>query len=266
MLEIFNGDFRTVIHHPIWDVKFYPTAMAITRYDCITCKVRNCSILYNCDTDTLTAISTYKQSRTIQKGERLFSENDPVLGIYFIKKGFLKVELNGKQGRPLILSIAGKGAVFGHRASPGRRFHLQSATAVSDVQYCYMPFDLFDEIVAKSPALRQQLINQILDDLELVEKKAIKLAHKTVREKVAEALLLLADAYQYEESKQSFRISLCRQDIADFAGTTKEQVSKTLTDFEKEGLIKCVAKKFSFLHTPMLRAISNPNSFPNRGM
>ena len=57
--------------------------MAITRYDCITCKVRSCSVLNNCDTSTLTAISTYKLSRWLQKGERLFSEGDPVLGVYF---------------------------------------------------------------------------------------------------------------------------------------------------------------------------------------
>lgn len=230
--------------------------MAITRYDCITCKVRNCSILYTCDTGTLTAISTYKLSKSIQKGERLFSESDPVLGVYFIKRGFLKIELNGKQGRPLILRIAGKGDVFGHRASLGRQLHKHSATAVSDVQYCFIPNDLFGEIVAKSPTLRQQLINQILEDLELVEKKAIVLAHQSVREKVADALLRLAETHQYEENKRSFRTSLCRQDIADLAGTTKEQVSKTLKDFEKEGLIKCAAKKFNFLHTARLKSIA----------
>lgn len=230
--------------------------MAIIRHDCITCKVRNCSILDSCDTETLTAISTFKTSRSIQKGERLFSESDPIQGIYFIKKGFLKVELNGKQGRPLILRIAGRGAVFGHRFNPNRRYHTQSVTAVSEVHYCYVPNDLFVEIVSKSSSLKQQLTNQILEDLELVEKKAIKLAHKSVREKVAEAMLLLSEMYQYEENRQSFRISICRQDIADLAGTTKEQVSKTLKDFEKEGLIKCAAKKFSYLQTDQLRSLA----------
>ncbi|HRQ51890.1 MAG TPA: Crp/Fnr family transcriptional regulator [Agriterribacter sp.] len=239
--------------------------MAITRYDCITCKVRNCSILNSCDTPTLTAISTYKLSKSLQKGERLFSEGDPVRGVCFIKKGFLKVELNGKQGRPLILQIAGKGAVFGHRANASHSCHTCSATAVSEVQYCYVPYDLFGEIAGKSPVLRQQIINHFLDELELTEKKAVNLAHKTVREKIAEALLQLAEAYQYEEKKQSFRISFCRQDIADLAGTTKEQVSKTVKDFEKEGLIKCAAKKFSYLNTARLRAVTGCSSLPGEG-
>ncbi len=236
--------------------------MAITRYDCITCKVRNCSILNSCDTQTLIAISTFKLSKSLRKGERLFSEGDPVRGVCFIKKGFLKIELNGKQGRPLILQIAGKGAVFGHRSNARHPCHTSSATAVSDVLYCYIPHALFEEIADNSTVLQQQIINQFLNELEMVEKKTIHLAHKTVREKVADALLLLARAHQYEEKKQSFRISFCRQDIADLAGTTKEQVSKTLKDFEKEGLIKCTAKKFSYLHTGMLRSISGNHPLP----
>lgn len=236
--------------------------MAITRYDCITCKVRNCSILDNCDRETLTSISTYKLSKSLQKGEKLFSEGDPIQGVCFIKKGFLKVELNGKQGRPLILRIAGRGTIFGHRLNTRHPSYSCSATAVSDVLYCYIPFDLFGDIAEKSPTLKGQIINQFLDELELIEKKAINLAHKSVREKVAEALLMIAEAYQYEEKKQSFRISLCRQDIADLAGTTKEQVSKILKDFEKEGLIKCAAKKFSYLNTTRLWSISNHPSLP----
>lgn len=212
----------------------------------------------NCDTETLTAISTYKLPKSLQKGEKLFSEGDPVLGISFIKKGFLKVELNGKQGRPLILRIAGKGTVFGHRTNSSHASHSCSATAVTDVSYCYIPYNLFNDIVSKSPILKQQIINEFLDELVLIEKKAINLAHKSVREKIAESLLLLAEAYDYEDKKQSFKISFCRQDIADLAGTTKEQVSKVLKEFEKEGLIKCAAKKFNYINISYLRNISNP--------
>jgi len=231
--------------------------MPIARYDCITCKVRSCSVLEHCDTETLTAISTYKLPKLLQAGEKLFVEGDPILGVCFIKKGFLKVELNGKQGRPLILRIACKGAIFGHRINAQRNCHAYSATAISEVQYCYIPHNLFNDILKKSHILHNQIINQFLAELELAEKKAVNLAHKSVREKIAEALLLLSDVYQYEEKKQSFKIALCRQDIADLSGTTKEQVSKVLKSFEKEGLVKCSAKKFNYLNTSLLKVTSN---------
>ncbi|MBX2930452.1 MAG: Crp/Fnr family transcriptional regulator [Chitinophagaceae bacterium] len=234
--------------------------MTLKQHDCITCQARHCSILETCNTDILTAISTNKKSKKIQKGERLFSEGDIIKGIWFIRKGFLKVELNGQQGRPLILRIAGRGAIFGHRLTTKHIHHTNSATAISDVQFCYIPNNIFAKIACDSEALQQQIINQYLDELKHTEKKILELAHKSVKEKIADALLTLAETYQYEVKKQSFKITLCRQDIADFVGTTKEQVSKILKDFEKEGLIKCTAKKFNYLNIPQLRLIASTHT------
>lgn len=236
--------------------------MPFSKTECITCKVRNCSILGPCDIDTLTQISAQKISKTIGRGERIFSEGDQVLGVYFIKKGFLKIELNGKQGRPLALHFAGKGTILGHRTSKTHLTHSYSATAVTEVQCCYVPYRNFQEITQRSPILQDQILNQILSELDLVQKRATYLAHKSVREKVAQSLLLIAEAYGYEEKKQSFSISFCRQDIADLAGTTKEQVSKIFKEFEKEKLIRCTAKKFSYLHIEILQKISGGFSVP----
>ena len=231
--------------------------MSPLKNDCIICKTKNCSILKECDKNTLLSISNVKLSKSLKKGDKLFSEGDPIRGIYFIKKGFLKVELNGKQGRPLILQIAGKGSLFGHRINTFHPYHSCSVTAASDTQYCYIPTPFFENIIEKSPLLRNQIINQFLNEIELAEKKSVNLAHKTVREKVAEALLLIARLYDYEKKQQSFRIHFCRQDIADLTGTTKEQVSKVLNDFENEKLVKCKAKKFSYLAIDSLHQISN---------
>lgn len=233
--------------------------MSLARNDCMTCKVRNCSILKNCDSQTLTNISSYKLSGSIKKGERLFSEGDPVKGIYFIKKGFLKIELNGKVGRPLILSFVGKGTILGHRTNLAHAIHPSSATAASEVHYCYIPGHIFSEILCNSSILKQQILNQLLVDLKLTEKKALNLAHKSVREKIAEALLQIALVYGYEEKKQSFQINFCRQDIADLAGTTKEQVSKVLKELESEKLVKFTAKKFNYINIDALSAISLGN-------
>lgn len=231
------------------------TSVSLQKSECFTCKVRSCSILDTCGNETLAAVSNYKLSKSIRKGEKLFSEGDPIRGVCFIKKGYVKIELNGKQGRPLILKIAGRGAILGYRINSKHTYYSFSATAASDVQYCYIPNESFNVILQKCTDLKLQIINQLLDDLEIAEKKAIYLAHKTVREKIAEALLLLAEAYQYEIKRQSFKINLCRQDIADLAGTTKEQVSKTLKEFEKEKLIKCSAKKFSYINIQLLKEV-----------
>lgn len=227
--------------------------------ECLICKTRDCSMLKKSDNETLELVSNYKTKKNIQKGDRLFSEGDKSEGICFIKSGFVKIEINGKQGRPLILQIVNKGTILGHRLQSTSSQHTYSATAVSDVQFCYIPNHFFKKILEKSSTLHSLIQNQILDEIELIQNKALKLAHKTVKEKVADALLMLAEVYEYEKNKHIIYIGVCRQDIADLVGTTKQQVSSVLNEFEKMGIIKFTAKKFTYLNIATLKQISNSN-------
>lgn len=223
--------------------------------DCLTCKTKSCSVLKNCDNDTLLDISLKKICKEIKKGSKLFSEGDIVHGIYFIKKGVLKVELNGKVGRPLITNIATQGAMFGHRVTANKKQHTSTVTAIEDCECCFIPLHLFQDLTLKSQTLKDQISCYYLTEIEHAEKSMIQLAHKNVKEKIAIALLIFAKFYNYT-GKNSFTIHFSRQEIADFTGTTKEQVSKVLKDFETDVLIKCKAKKFSYLNIAELNKIA----------
>src|SRR5262245_43646813 len=143
--------------------------MVSHKNNCLTCKIKNCSILRECDDLVLSKINALKISRSIGKGKKLFSEGDPIQGVYFIKKGFLKVEVNGKRSRPLILRIAGKGEIFGHRMNPSHIFHTFTVTTISDTEYCYIPSLPFHNLATKSPCLQNQLLNEFLNEIETAE-------------------------------------------------------------------------------------------------
>lgn len=232
--------------------------------DCRTCKIKNCSILKNCGDQILQDLTKIKISKSLRANKQLFTEGDPVMGVYFIKKGLVKIELNGKNGRPLLLKIQKPGSLFGHRINQHHTHHSFSVTTVMDTEYCFIPSYAFSDLLHKTPSLQNQMLNQLLDDLNEAEQKSITLAHRSVKEKVADAIIQLANLYDYSSKKLSFRIHFCRQDIADFTGTTKEQVSKTLNQFEKENLIKCKAKRFTYVDMDSLMDIAclnNPQIF-----
>ncbi len=230
--------------------------MALHHIECITCKARNCSILERCGMQILYSINENKHAGTLAKGEHLFMEGDPVKGIYFIKKGFLKIEVKCNLDRPLVIKFTGKGTIFGHEGTRDNPFHPRTVTALSKVSYCFIPLDRFNTIAAKNPILKQHIFDQILLELRQAEQKALTIAYKSVREKVADTLLAIAEIYDYAEKRKSFRISFSRADIAELIGTTKEQVSKILNDFGNENVIRFKARKFSFLDLNRLQAIS----------
>lgn len=223
--------------------------------DCLTCKTKSCSVLKNCDSDILLNISQKKICKEIKKGENLFSEGDVVHGIYFIKKGVLKVELNGQIGRPLITNLATQGAMFGHRVTANQKLHTSTVTAIEDCECCFIPLHLFQDLTLKSQNLKDQISCYFLTEIEHAERSMIHLAHKTVKEKIAIAFLNFSKFYNYT-GKNSFTIHFSRQEIADFTGTSKEQVSRIIKDFENEKLIKCKAKKVFYLNVEGLKNIA----------
>ena len=72
------------------------------------------------------------------------------------------------------------------------------------------------------------------------------LAQKSVRERLAFALLILGDVYGDE------MINLTREDMANFVGTATETLIRLLKDFKEEGLIEIHGRKLKILDNKKL--------------
>ncbi|MBW7839747.1 MAG: Crp/Fnr family transcriptional regulator [Chitinophagaceae bacterium] len=230
--------------------------MTVNGNGCLTCKVRKSSVLEPCAIGTLSAISTFKNSRKFEKGEFLFKEGEEVKGVFFIKKGVVKVLKEVPGYRTLIFKVCAKGEIVGHRGYDSKNIHKYSGVALSETECCFVPIVFFKEILRDSPDLEKQLMEEYLIDLERMEQKSMSLAYKSVKEKVAEAILLVSGVYDYHVKRRSFNIDLSRQDFADLTGTTKEQVSAVLKEFSRDSLIRYSGKKFNFIDLDALKSVA----------
>ena len=223
---------------------------------CNTCRVRNCSVLSNCSNDILEALSDHKKYLHFQKGERLLIEGQRGGGIYFIRSGIAKVEVNGKSGRPLILRLAGAGSILGHRMCGSKNEQPVSVEAVEDLYVCHITLAFYEQLIEKSPALHKEMMQLLLNEIRQVELHAVRLTHLSVKERVAGALLEIAKLYHYQPGSNGIRVHLKRQDLADLSGTTREQVSRMLTGLQRAGFIKLSGKHFKFLNLNSLQNIT----------
>jgi len=223
---------------------------------CGTCKVRSCSILSNCSPAILEEISNKKACRFVGKGEHLLEEGEEAKQVYFIRSGVVKVEANRKNGKSLILRLAGKGSTFGLRNFFSTRTYTLTVVAVEDLQVCTLNMADFNQMTDKCNDLRSAVMDSLLEEIRDAEVLAIGMVHKSVKERVAAILLHIAVVYQYRPGSKSIYAHLDRQEIADMAGTTKEQVSKTLAEFRKNKLINYRAKRFKFFDLVRLGKIA----------
>ena len=82
------------------------------------------------------------------------------------------------------------------------------------------------------------------------------IAQKTVRERLAEVLLLLMDTFDLDE-EHNLQISLTREELANMVGTATESVIRLLSEFKADKLIELNGRNIKLLNIPKLIKIGN---------
>lgn len=231
--------------------KYNSTKMKREKADCISCTNENCLIKKHIYSEYIQSIINQKNTFTCKKSQQFILEGSPIHGLFFIFKGKAKVTKTGISGREQIVRFANDGDVIGHRGFGTESNYPIGATALEDSILCNFSSNLLIEVLHKAPDLTFDLMMFYASELNRSETKVKKLAQMTVREKVIDALINIYNVFGQE--KDFFSITLPRKDIADFAGTTEEQVIRTISGLKKEGLIQTEGKKIGILNIDKLK-------------
>jgi len=223
---------------------------------CLTCDVRDCSVLKYCKPATLDRISQAKKSAVYLKGQPILKEGLDDQGIYFIHSGHVKVYKSTRYGRQLILHFARSGEILGFNEADRNSSQPVSAKALNDTRLCYLDKGIFWSVIRENPDISLQLLKRFRGLLASSEEQSLKMARLHVPSKVADALCQMVEAFGTNPFQQ-LNLPLSRQDIADLAGTTKEQVSKTIAEFRMRKLIQTKGRQIAILDLPTLKEISN---------
>lgn len=229
-----------------------PPTMAVPKVSCFNCPNRDCSILKHCDKHWLGFINDNKVITQYNKGQQIIFENTPFAGIYFVLSGKVKLFKTGSTGKQQIIRLLSLGDIFGHRGIATNIYPV-SATATEDSNICYLSKECFEETLLGNAELTFNLMTFYARELNNSETEARNLAQLSVRERVADAILKIHKCYNGSP------VNLSRQDMADLAGTTKEQVSKYLSDFKNERIIDLNGKSISIIKMYKLAHLAGYN-------
>lgn len=174
-------------------------------------------------------------ARILGKGEELFAEGDAADFFYKVVSGTVRTYKLLSDGRRQIDAFHLAGDIFGLETGDEHRF---SADAVDAAKVVAFRRRRFETLAHDDPALGDQVMSSMMRSLERAHDHMMLLGRKTAQEKVATFLLDMARRVSKEDR---FELPMQRTDIADHLGLTIETVSRTLTQFAREGLIKLAA-------------------------
>lgn len=236
--------------------------MASLKNSCADCPNEQCIIKKNLHISEMAPFIEKKNTLNCKKGQTFIMEGAPVHGLYFVRKGKVKVAKTGLYGKEQIIRFAKDGEIVGHRGFGASQFYRINAAALEVSVLCNFSTASMNEMLHTIPSLTYDLMLIYADELNSTETKVKKFAQMTVREKVIDAFLYINR--KFGQLNGYLNIQLSRKEIADFAGTTEEQVIRIISALKKEGLLQASGKKLGIKNVELLsKEISIHNFFLN---
>jgi len=191
-----------------------------------------------------------------EKGDVIWLHGSQVEYFGIVGAGFVKMTRLAPGGHEITTEIMGPGHVFGLLGTIDGSGCPQAAKAVTPVWYLKVRKASFLPMYGQMPILKESLLQKTSLRLRQSFDMIGHLTAGTVEQRVAAVLLLLADSFGEDgEMGIELNVPLTRQDIGEIAGTTVESTIRTMSKWQKAGLIETRAKVITLCDPDALTAI-----------
>jgi len=188
-----------------------------------------------------------------KKGEQIFRQDQPISHFMMIVSGLVKLYKNVDPDKIIILKIVGPGSFIGLiSVFYGNRYQY-SASALEDTETLYAGLNDVKEIIGENGKYGLHFLKQLSADGILMIDKMINLSQKQIPGRIAEILLFFSREVYHSNG---FTLPLSRQELADLVSSTKESISRTLTEFKNDRLIDIDDRKVNLKSIELLDILS----------
>lgn len=188
-----------------------------------------------------------RQTLRFHKGETIFEDGEISKGVYLLRKGTAKLSKLGVYGKEQILRFIKEGDIIGYRSILCGEDFQAKAEAMTEVEAVFLPADVFVHLLEVDSKLSFVMLQKIAFELGESSNTVTFLAQKTVRERLAEILLLLEQKLG-TDPEGFIKISLTREEIANIIGTATESAIRLISEFKQDGLIEVEGRLIKILN------------------
>jgi CRP-like cAMP-binding protein/CheY-like chemotaxis protein len=205
-------------------------------------------------TKLLNDLSLNSRIKTYKKKQSIYMDGDQPMNVYLVKSGRVRTYMVYQDGREISSGIFTTGDFLGYESVLLNTPYPENAEAIDTAELYLIPRNEFNALLFKDPGIAKKFIELLSGNLQEKQEQLLKLAYNSVRKRVADALINLAEKFQ-GSSAGSCEIKVSRDDLAAMVGTANETISRTLADFKDEKLIEKEGSTIKILSVEKLRKI-----------
>lgn len=191
----------------------------------------------------------------LEKSERLFERGDQGGIMYFVQTGRVEISLVTEDGKKLVLNQIGQGHCFGEIAMIDKSRRTASAIAIEKSNLIPITSSIFSETVDRCPQLAINLLEIMCEHIRWISDSVEEYAAHPLDLRLARRLLTLRKNFAGLDGY----IEITQNDLADFAGATREATNKILIGWKANGLINLERGKIRVAELEKLNRIAYRN-------
>ena len=188
-----------------------------------------------------------------KKEEVIFKQNALSSNVIYIQSGMVKMIIEGPQ-RKQILKLKKAPCYIGLPTTMGDKINHYSAVAVEPTRACFIDISTFKQLLRLNPDFSYEIIVELCkSELEQFH-RCINLVQKQVFGRLANNLILFSDEL-YDSGE--FELPLSRNEFADLVCTSRESISRMLTELSEERILEIDGKKIKIINRDKLDKIKD---------
>lgn len=202
--------------------------------------LRRSSLFRDLPPELLDLVQARGVHRSVEEGGYFFMQGDPATHAYVLLEGRLKMLQTTPAGQQIALRIILPGETFAGIAllNPEAGYPV-TALAVEDSSALAWDTATLRDLMGRDPSIALNTMQLMHGYITEMHERYQALSTERVEQRIARTLLkLAAQSGRKVETGVLIGMALTRQDLAEMAGTTLYTVSRTLSEWERQGLLQ----------------------------
>jgi CRP-like cAMP-binding protein len=208
-------------------------------------------------TDTLVRIVNMAHAKPLDAGELFFSEGDQAESFFVLTRGRVKLSQLTPEGHQIVLRLIGPGDAFGGVGAFGDPTYPITAEAVEPSVALAWQSTSMRQLLDTEPTIAVNAVRFVAGRLYELKRLYRQAMTERVERRVARAVLrLVRDAGRRAEDGVEIAFPVSRQDVAEMTGTTLFTVSRLLSAWEDQGIVRSGRQRIVLTKPQALVAIA----------
>jgi CRP/FNR family transcriptional regulator, polysaccharide utilization system transcription regulator len=190
---------------------------------------------------------------THKKDEVIFRQGKPISYVKFVRKGLVKLYREGDKEKTIIIKIVTAETFLGLLSFFDNDRYQYSASALEESELVYLNANTYREILAENGSYAMQFLKIVSNEAMLLLQKVINVSQKQVTGRLAEVLMFFSLKIY---NNNTYTLPVSRMELAELVSTTKESISRTLTEFKNDKIIDIDDKNIVINSPELLQILS----------